>query len=646
MMASMDQKNWPKNWPQSCTQSWPQKKILHCLRVAAICFCLAAASCTWRSGPQSSVLVILAENLPFGSFSCGEGSDGGRPDGFRAFCEESVRFTHAYTPSVMSQATVASLLTAKYPFEHRVRHNGAQSLASREETFAEQALARGFHTGFFSGGPPIWRRSGLNQGFEVFDDNFNLSLRWFYRNASETVKSFRNWLDAESAHEKFAAFLYLADLQFTDATAANVGDVRDNSVHSQMDDIDEALSALVKDLKRRKLWDSTEVFLIGLQGDPTVGRVTDLTPMNLFSEVTRATLMVKPARKQREGPFNWKIDANVSLVDVGATLFEFIGAPRTRPGGGDALVHSLAAAFAGPQPDWSLERSIISESAWASWRGLGGIRAAVRRGPYFFFFDETPSLYNTLTDNPEVTPMPPGDLRTADLRTQFSNLLKSYGYAPWKPLPRSTQDKAALAQELWRDREPSPEVLAHLRELSERFSEDSQLQGWRATWAVRLSDWKELKAVSSLPTEQADWAYVAARNLGEKAQPPRNPCFQFLTDVQPTQPGASPAPGGSAALRLHLSKECRVDGAADLFGWSNDTLAETLRVKAMEAFIRFYLARFMAVKIEEHNQVYGRTWDTAATVDSPDTLDLMMALPEFKRQRAAIRTIVKESQWP
>lgn len=580
---------------------------------------LVAAGCTWKGSPQPSVLVILVENLRFGAFSCGEGRESSRPAGLHAFCDEAVRFTHAYTPSMMSQATVASLLTGKYPFEHFVRHNGAQMLSGKEETFAESALAKGYRTAFFSGGPPLWRRSGLSQGFEVFDDNIGLNLRSIYRPSPQLAKQYLSWLETEVAREKTAAFLFFSDLQFIDAATTNeLGEVRESSLRSQLDAVDESLNLLIREMRKRKIWDSTEVYLIGLQGDGT--RSDELLTANLFSEGTRSTLMIKPARKNRDGPFNWKIDANVSLVDVGATLFEFIGAPRARPGGGESMVHSLRSALTGPQPEWSSERAIISESAWPAWQGLGGVRSVVRRGPYLYVFDDFGILFNTLTDNPETTPLPSGDRRAGELRAEFAAFLRARGFQPSKHLPRPMIEKADLATELWRDREPRPETLEQLRELIERYPDDAQLRGWRAIWALRRDDWSELKSVSDEPLPEPFWKFVAARNLGEKAETPKDPCLDFLKSPNP--------------FSANVPKECRIEGLSELLAWSNESKSDSVRAKSMDGFYRVYLAQTVAARIAEQNETLGRKWDTALSVDSPAPLDLILALPEFKKQRA------------
>ena len=567
----------------------------------------------------------MIENLGFGAFSCGERTEQGRAVGFKAFCDEAVRFTHAYTPSTMSQATVASIFTAKYPFEHGVRHNGAQSLLAKEVTFAEAALVKNYHTSFFSGGAPILRRSGLSQGFEIFDDNISLTQKKFYRTAREVVQLFLNWQESEVAREKFASFLYFADLKMIDTPTINeLGEERESSFHSQLDAVDEGLNFLVKEMKRRKIWDATDIVLVGLQGAGPEGG-GDLAPVNLLSSGTRTTLMIKPARKVRDGPFNWKIDTNVSIVDVGATLFEFIDIPVPKPSDGMTWVHSLKTALAGPEPNWPTDRVIFSESAWPQWRDHGGIRSAARRGPYLYVFDDTPLLFNTLTDNAELNPLRSVGQNIGVL-AEFKDILRGRGFLPWPALSLQVLERSQLARDLWRGHhEISAEESYHrLKTLAKRYIDDPILQGWRALWALRNSDWHELKNAavsrgSQLIEQQQLWAYVAARNLGEKTALPSDPCLSFLFDLN------------------RLSKDCRVTGWAEFANWANEALPESARLKASDTFFREYFSRRLSFHIAEHNLMIGETEDTAVNLKSPDTIDIFLALPELKRQRALVR---------
>ena len=584
------------------------------------------SACTWKSTVERSILVIFVENLGFSSFSCSESAESGRDSGFQAFCDQGVRFTHAYTPSTMSQGAIASVFTGLDPHAHGLRHNGAQALSAKFETVAEAAWGRDYKTAFFSGGPPIWRRSGLAQGFEVFDDAIPIQLRGFYRPASEVVRLFLNWRESEAGQDKSLSFLFLSDLQFVDAATTNeLGEVRESSFSSQLDVVDEALGRLVKEMKRRKTWDSTDVFLVGLQADPSSGRPDELPAANLFSEATRVTLMIKPARKARDGNFNWKIDANVSLIDVGATLFDLIGAPRGKLA---PSAESLKAALSSPQPDWPHDRLIITESAWGEWRGAGTIRASVRQGPYLFIFDEAAQIFNTLTDNLESSALPFWDPNANELRNRFGQLLRMRGFSPWKTPARGDLARAALGRELWRDREPAPETIQRLRTLSKRYPEDPILRAWHATWALRQGDWSDLKTLSAQPMREPTWEFVALRNLAEKASVPSGPCFEFLR-----------APGSLS--NPQLGKDCRAEGLAELLAWANEASSEFTRNRAMDAFLRIYIAKTLASRIAEQNQVVGSRWDAVPLTDAPDTTDLILALPEFRKYRAQVRARIQ-----
>ena len=573
------------------------------------------AGCQFRSGPQPSVLVIMVGDLGFGSFSCGEG-DVPKTSGFQVFCDEAVRFTHAYVPSVLGQPSAASVVTARYPHEHGVRHNGPGFLPAREQTVVEAALDAGFRTSFFSGGPPIWRRGGFNQGAETFDDSVPVLQGKLYRTASTMAGMFINWLDAEAQRQRFFSFLFFPDPQFTDATTTNaLGEVRESSYQSQIDEVDEALGYLAREMKKRKIWDSTDIVLVGTGAAPALSRLEEHPQMNLFSEATRTTLMIKPSRKTRDGPFNWKIDANVSLVDVGATLFDLVGKPKSKYTNGAI---SLKAALAGPEVDWPQDRMIVSESAWAKWRGVGAIRGAVRQEQYLFLFDDPDLLFDTLTDNFEKTPLP--FFESTSLRARFASYLKSSGFEPWRQLDRIEAEKSALARDLWRDKTLVTETRDRLSELAKRYPEDSELRNWRALVAIRQNDWAELKQVALKPP-QAFWSYVAARNLGEKVALPEEPCLGFL------KPEA----------KRQLPKACSAEGMRELLAWADEAASEKEKARAQEAFFRFYLAKATAVRIAESNHVASMPWDTSIRVLTPDTLELVLALPEMKKYRQAIR---------
>ena len=155
-------------------------------RMILVLFFIALTGCQWETPTRPSVLVIAVESLGFSLVPCQSVEFETNPSGLRTLCEQSVRFTHAFTPSVMSQAALASVLTARYPHEHGVRNNGADYLSGRFETVAEGARRRSYQTAMISGGPPIWSKSGLSAGFDFFDDRVKIDWHHDYRPIHES----------------------------------------------------------------------------------------------------------------------------------------------------------------------------------------------------------------------------------------------------------------------------------------------------------------------------------------------------------------------------------------------------------------------------------------------------------------------------
>ena len=67
----------------------------------------------------------------------------------------------------------ASLFTARYPAEHGVRDNISLPLAKDVPTLAEALSAQGFATAAFVSSFVLSSQSGLDRGFDHYDDTFD-----------------------------------------------------------------------------------------------------------------------------------------------------------------------------------------------------------------------------------------------------------------------------------------------------------------------------------------------------------------------------------------------------------------------------------------------------------------------------------------
>lgn len=88
-----------------------------------------------------------------------------------ALAAKSVLFEQAICAAPLTLPSHASLLTGRYPYHHGV-HDNSGCVPEKETTLAEILKGHGYHTYAAIGGFPLDHRFGLNQGFDVYNDEF------------------------------------------------------------------------------------------------------------------------------------------------------------------------------------------------------------------------------------------------------------------------------------------------------------------------------------------------------------------------------------------------------------------------------------------------------------------------------------------
>jgi arylsulfatase A-like enzyme len=98
----------------------------------------------------------------------------------------------------------SSNLTGTYPLYHGVRDNGGFYLDESHITLAEELKSRGYTTGAFVAAFVLDSRWGLDQGFDYYYDNFDLtkykkvSLDSVQRRGDEVLAEAYKWLEANN----------------------------------------------------------------------------------------------------------------------------------------------------------------------------------------------------------------------------------------------------------------------------------------------------------------------------------------------------------------------------------------------------------------------------------------------------------------
>jgi len=370
-----------------------------------------------KSDPRPSVLVIAADNLGSDTIDCSrEIKPGPQKSGFDILCHEFARWPHAFTTSSLAVPTVASLLTGQYPVQLGLRHN-AGTLNASFETAPEVALKNGWSTHFLSGGPPLLRKTGLNQGFESFDDNFKPTLDILYRPFFQSIQIYESTL-RELGQQLQLAFFYVPDLLFTKVQTRNsLGEVRNLSFESQVEELDDNLGKLFSVLKQSDRWQKTVVFVVGLSAPGKGLHPKTPSSENLFAEKTQVALFTKgtPAHPLKSS------EDNVTLADVGRTISSLVGGGSVTSDGLGLETISLAEISNSQN---QTQRLIAIEAASPFWHEHKDIIWAFRAGTALCLGLESPKCFDSLIDREEQFASPKTKTAKLNLPIPFVESLR------------------------------------------------------------------------------------------------------------------------------------------------------------------------------------------------------------------------------
>lgn len=582
--------------------------------VYLICF----SACSWQTETKPSLLVIAIDHLGAQDVSCQESINENEQSGFQTLCAESVRFTHAYSTSPMAQSAAVSMLTGLAADSHGVWHNGNQFLSGKVETVAEVADKKGYKTSFFSGGPPIWSKSGLRQGFEIFDDNISLGLGRIYRPISDSLSLFLNWLGELDDNEPFFSVLYVPDLSFTNySTTSELGEARKVSFEGQLQEIDESLLILYKELFKRKRWNNTNIVVVGLSGHEKYDFRDYISSENLFSENTQVSLLIKSARKNPERGGSWKIDKNVSISDLGYTLFEFVGGKGPKVPDNKIESISLLEALSSPQVSWVEERPLFSTTGWPSWMNWGDNKSSIRSGYFLILLKQPLVMFNTLTDKFENS----GQLMPSNYWPAFladiSKKSVTHALRPWAVIPKEMISKIRVVKDLFLNTDLAPELKARVENGVSEGKFDYQVLSWAALRSVQYGDWEWLLKLSEIANKES-WKIIAKRGLGEKVDWSTNPCLGLMEKKVKD-------------VVYQAGKLCEEPLFADLLMWIRAKEMGVDSESARETFIHNYQSYLLAREIGVNNYLSDLAWDVdQASPTGPMYSELVLGLPENK----------------
>jgi choline-sulfatase len=177
---------------------------------------------------KQNLLLITVDTLRADHLGCYGNKEVHTPN-LDGIAKESLFFENAICPAPLTLPSHTSLMTGRYPYHHGVRDN-AGAVNQKETTLAEILQQNGYHTFAFVSGFPLEHRFGLNQGFEIYNDNFPREKNgWLNfhseRTADATVKAVLSrkfqepyflWIHFYDPHAPYLRGSYVGEINFVD----------------------------------------------------------------------------------------------------------------------------------------------------------------------------------------------------------------------------------------------------------------------------------------------------------------------------------------------------------------------------------------------------------------------------------------------
>ena len=312
-----------------------------------------------------------------------------------SLADEGILFEAAYGPTPLTLPSHTSLMTGTYPVHHGVRDNGGFVVPEDLETLAELFQSNGYRTGGFVSAYVLDARWGLDQGFDAYYDEFDVTgqrvvaMGGVQRPADEVIDEAIAWLDdgegpfflwvhlydphapyepPEPYRSLYAGRPYLGEIAFTDSQ----------------------IGRLLEHVEERGERDRTFVALAGDHGESLGEHGEVQHGLFVYEGAIRVPLIFWTPFDAYRGV---RRAEPVSLVDVAPTLLEMTGIPVPRRAHGASLVSRF-------DPRTEVEAPPVYSESWYGrlHYGWSDLRALID-GTTKLIESSEPELYD-LQDDP------------------------------------------------------------------------------------------------------------------------------------------------------------------------------------------------------------------------------------------------------
>ena len=360
---------------------------------------------------------------------------------------EGVLFEQAVAVAPLTLPAHSSIFTAKFPPEHGVRDNGGFFLGAEQVTLAELLKSRGYRTGAFVSAYVLDSKWGLDQGFDAYVDDFDISptrgasLSATQRPANEVVDKALPWMDG-AAGAPFFAWLHLYDPHAPYRPPEPFESrYKDHPYNGEIAFTDSQIQRLITHLQSSGVYDRTIIAVMGDHGESLGDHGESAHGFFIYNSATHVPFMIRTPFSATRGR---RVTDPVRAVDLMPTVLDLLGVRHPDGLSGVSLVPLMTGATR------ELALDAYSEAMYPlhhyGWSDLRALRA----GRYKVIDAPRPELYDLEHDPAEATNLfaerqPLGDRMIAQLRSMEARFRTTVAELPAPDVdPEARERLAAL----------------------------------------------------------------------------------------------------------------------------------------------------------------------------------------------------------
>jgi len=355
------------------------------------------------------VLLVTLDTTRADRLGC-YGYDDAATETIDALTRPGIRFEQAVTPAPITLPAHASLLTGLQVPDHGARNNGTHHLEDEGvTTLAEVLRDAGYATAAFIAAYVMDARYGLDQGFEVYDDDLVASddlIRTGFHNqrrADAVTDAALSWLDEAVTGDRplFGWVHYFDPHQPYELDEPYLSRFEESPYDGEIAFVDDQLQRILDRLDAAGVRERTLIVVTADHGEG-LGEHGETSHSRLIYDSTMRVPLILSCPSLFPDPVTVD-DRLASLCDVFPTVLDLVGVPYAADG---LAGRNLLALPADPERAVYLETlAPLINNGWASLHGLRRLHDKYILAPSREYYDlarDPDELRNRYLDYPDA----------------------------------------------------------------------------------------------------------------------------------------------------------------------------------------------------------------------------------------------------